>query len=60
MRIVRNNSLEDVLERHGPRLHIGRLGHPDEIATAALFLASDEASYVSGTDMTVDAGYTSF
>ena len=37
---------------------IGRLGNPNEIARAALFLASDEASFVTGSIFTVDGGMT--
>jgi NAD(P)-dependent dehydrogenase (short-subunit alcohol dehydrogenase family) len=35
-----------------------RLGTPEEIANTALFLASDEASYITGTGVIVDGGYT--
>jgi NAD(P)-dependent dehydrogenase (short-subunit alcohol dehydrogenase family) len=34
----------------------GRLGHPEEIASTALFLASDEASFIAGVDLRVDGG----
>lgn len=37
---------------------MGRLAQPDEIATAALFLASDDASFVTGACLPVDGGYT--
>ncbi len=37
---------------------LGRLARPEEIAQVALFLASDEASYVTGAEIPVDGGYT--
>ena len=38
---------------------LGRVGYPREVAYAALFLASDEASYVTGVVLPVDGGWTS-
>jgi len=36
---------------------IGRMGRPDEIAALALYLCSDEASFVTGTDYPIDGGF---
>ncbi len=43
----------------GTRLSLGRWGLPDEVATVALFLASDLASYVQGAAIPVDGGFLS-
>jgi NAD(P)-dependent dehydrogenase (short-subunit alcohol dehydrogenase family) len=41
------------------KLHmLGRPGQPEEVASAALFLASDDASFVTGTALVVDGGFT--
>lgn len=41
------------------KLHpLGRHGKPEEVANAVLFLASDEASFITGAQLTIDGGYT--
>jgi len=54
----RYGSFAAASEALGPKHLLGRLGHPSEIATAAVFLASDAASFVTGGDLLVDGGYT--
>jgi NAD(P)-dependent dehydrogenase (short-subunit alcohol dehydrogenase family) len=49
----------DATERRLVHLPMGRLAKPREIANAALFLASDESSYVNATAFLVDGGLTS-
>ena len=40
------------------RIPLGRVGQPDDIVNAALFLASDEASWITGVNLVVDGGQT--
>jgi 3-oxoacyl-[acyl-carrier protein] reductase len=47
---------QDLLDGFAKQTMLGRLGQPHEIANAALFLASDEASYVTGHTLSVNGG----
>ena len=47
---------DNVLEKIVARIPIGRLGHADEIARAVLFLVADEATFVTGSTMSINGG----
>jgi NAD(P)-dependent dehydrogenase (short-subunit alcohol dehydrogenase family) len=58
IRMVRRfGDMETARRIAAPKHLLGRLGQPDEIAAAAVFLASDAASFMTGSDMLVDGGY---
>lgn len=44
------------LAKDAARVPVGRLGRPEDIAGAVLFLASEEASYINGADLLIDGG----
>jgi dihydroanticapsin dehydrogenase len=48
--------MAQVREQYREAHMLGRFGRPDEIAAAAAFLASDDASFVTGSTMVVDGG----
>lgn len=50
----REKEIFDQLAKTQP---IGRMGEPEEIAHLALYLASDEASFITGTDFPIDGGF---
>lgn len=45
---------------NGPRHLLNRPGEPEEIAAGALYLASDDAAFVTATDLLIDGGYVAF
>jgi NAD(P)-dependent dehydrogenase (short-subunit alcohol dehydrogenase family) len=51
-------SLDDFIAAEAPKHLLNRIGSPREVAQAILFLASDDASFITGTHLMVDGGYT--
>lgn len=49
---------DEVRQQLHARQPLGRMGRPDEIAHAALYLASDEAAFVTGSTLVIDGGWT--
>jgi NAD(P)-dependent dehydrogenase (short-subunit alcohol dehydrogenase family) len=51
-------TMEEARAVMAPKHLLGRLGQPDEIAQAALYLASDASRFMTGSDLLIDGGYT--
>lgn len=49
---------DDIRKTMTAQIPLGRLGRPEEVAAAALFLASDESSFIAGAELCIDGGMT--
>ena len=58
--LQRFKSREEANRAKGPAYLVGRTGKTEEIAAGAAFLASDESSFMTGTDLLLDGGYMAF
>jgi NAD(P)-dependent dehydrogenase (short-subunit alcohol dehydrogenase family) len=58
--LQRFKSREEANAAKGPAYLVGRTGKTEEIASGAVFLSSDESSFMTGTDLLLDGGYLAF
>lgn len=58
MTLMGEEKFPEAVRRASSKSALDRPGHPDEIAAVAAFLASDDASYMTGTYLVVDGGWT--
>ena len=56
--VIPGGTEQDVRDMLIPRHPIGRLGEPIDIARGILFLASDDSSFMTGSELVIDGGYT--
>ncbi|TDR90244.1 SDR family NAD(P)-dependent oxidoreductase [Enterovirga rhinocerotis] len=56
--VLRHGDMESAKDYNASKHALGRIGQPHEIAAAALYLMSDASSFMTGTDLLVDGGYT--
>jgi NAD(P)-dependent dehydrogenase (short-subunit alcohol dehydrogenase family) len=54
----RHKDMDEARRVMGPKHLVNRLARPDEIARAALYLASDASAFMTGSDLLIDGGYT--
>ena len=55
--VIQPGREQEVFEKLSKTQPIGRMAKPDEVATLALYLCSDEASFITGTDYFIDGGF---
>jgi NAD(P)-dependent dehydrogenase (short-subunit alcohol dehydrogenase family) len=56
--VAYRRSSEEMVRRRDEQCPMGRMGDAWDVAYAALFLTSDEAKYITGTELVVDGGFT--
>ena len=54
----KKNQAPSFIAKYAERTPLGRMGHPDDIGPAAVFLLSDAAGYITGQNLLVDGGWT--